>query len=194
MRKLLAGAALALSLAGCTQVVEPPPPTDAELATYIREQQDLLWFEYGSLDLERPEAKSELVASDSSSGDVAQCGASQIIVDEESGVATVTALPSSETALYECQAAQIPYPTDVEYYTPAQLGAIYDYFRDSLVPCLQVQGLDVGVAPSRDEFVGVAGSIPWDPYTELGADLPPSRAAEIRARCAALPDADFLSP
>ena len=192
MRKLLAGAALALSLAGCTQVVEPPPPTDAELATYIREQQDLLWFEYGSPQFARPTVESVLVALNSGADD--RCIGSQVNMVEMEGEVLVTVLPTSETAFFECEAARIPYPTDVEYYTPAQLGAIYDYFRDSLVPCLQVQGLDVRVAPSRDEFVGVAGSIPWDPYTELGADLPPSRAAEIRARCSALPDADFLSP
>lgn len=192
MRKLLAGAALALTLAGCTQIAEPPLPTEAELDTYIREQQDLLWFEYGSPQLERPTVESVLVALNSSADD--RCSGSQTSLVEVEGEALVTVLPASETAIFECLAARIPYPTDVEYYTPAQLGAIYDYFRDSLVPCLQVHGLDVGTAPSRDEFVGVAGSIPWDPYSELGADLPPSRAQVIRQQCPALPDAEFLDP
>ena len=195
MRKLLAGAVLALTLAGCAQVAEPPQPTDAELDTYILEQQDQLWFEFGSLELERPAVESVLVAPNKYNDAETRCsaGAASTIVSGEA-VILPTSWEVSETAQYECHAAIIPFPTDVEYYTSAQLGAIYDYFRDSLVPCLQVQGLNVGVAPSRDEFVGAAGSIPWDPYTELGADLPPSRAAQIHDRCAALPDADFLSP
>ena len=190
MRNLLTGAVLALSLAGCLPVAEPSEPTDAELDAYIREQQDLLWYEYGSPQSERPDVQAVLVTSDSR----LSCGRASSAIDVNTGAVTATTLPPSETALYECHAAQIPYPTNLRYYTPAQLGAVYDYFRDSLVPCLQAQGLHVAVAPTRDEFTGVAGAIPWDPYYELGADLPPSRAQLIRQRCPAMPDADFLDP
>ena len=193
MRKLLAAAVLALALAGCTQVAEPPEPTDAELDAYIQQYQDQQWYAYGSPQMERPELQSVLVTSGNYT-DVA-CGTGvSVVIEVNTGAVSVTTLPSSETALYECNTAQIPYPTNLGYYTPAQLGAVYDYFRDSLVPCLQAQGLHIAVAPTRDEFAGVAGSIPWDPYFELGADLPPSRAQLIRQQCPAMPDADFLDP
>jgi len=195
MRKLLAGAVIALSLAGCAQVAEPPQPTDAELDAYIREQQDQLWYEYGSPQFERPVVPSVLVEPNKYNDPDASCGAGVLtLVDADGGIMSVTPVLSSEIAQYECRVGQMPYPADIAYYTPAQLGFIYDYFHDVLVPCLQTQGLSVGFTPTREEFTAAAGTVPWDPYTDLGADLPPSRADEIRLRCAAMPDADFLEP
>lgn len=195
MRKLLAGAVIALSLTGCAQVDEPPQPTDAELDAYIREQQDLLWYEYGSPQFERPVVQSVLVEPNEYNDLNASCGAGVLtVVDADGGIVSVTPVLSSEIEQYECRVGQMLYPADVDYYTPAQLGFIYDYFHDVLVPCLQTQGLSVGFTPTREEFTAAAGTVPWDPYTQLGANLPPSRADEIRLRCAAMPDADFLEP
>ena len=192
MRNLLTGAVLALSLAGCLPVAEPSEPTDAELDAYIREQQELLWYEYGSPQFERPLVESQLVGVNKYNDPDEICGAGVVTVIDDGAVISVTAVPASETAQYECQAAAIPYPAEIGYYTPAQLGFIYDHYRDVLVPCLQAQALDVAIAPTREQFVAVAGSIPWDPYSELGADLPTSRATEILQRCPALPYAAFL--
>jgi hypothetical protein len=195
MRKLLAAAVIALALAGCTQVAEPPQPTDAELDAYILEQQDRQWYEYGSPQFVRPEVQSQLVEPNKYNDPDESCGAGVVsIIDIDGGIVSVTAVPSSETAQYECHVAQISYPSSVEYYTSDQLGFLYDYYRDVLVPCLQMQGLVVTYAPTREEFSSAPGLVPWDPYTQLGADLPPSRAAEIHQRCAALPTADFLDP
>ena len=195
MRKLLAGAVIALSLAGCAQVAEPPQPTDAEFDAYIREQQDLLWYEYGSPQFERPAVESEVADFDDpvETGGCEMSSASMVII-ADTGVVETKLRVIAETAQYQCLVAALPYPSVIGYYTPAQLGFLYDYFHDVLVPCLQAQGLSVGFTPTREEFTAAAGTVPWDPYTELGADLPPSRADEIRLRCAAMPDADFLEP
>ena len=104
MRKLLAGAVLALTLAGCTQIVEPPPPTDAELATYIREQQDLLWFEYGSPQFARPTVESVLVALNSGADD--RCIGSQTSMVDP---------PAQLGAIFRARCAALP---DADFLSP----------------------------------------------------------------------------
>jgi len=199
MRNLLAGAVVALTLAGCAHVSEPPPLTQAEIDAYVDQEQAAQWFYFAAEGWEQPEVDSRLVGwSDYTRSTDCQDAVYQRILpvylsdisDERS--AQIDRELSNE--LFACQVALILYPDEVEYYTTAQLSFIYDYYRDILVPCLQTQGLDVGYVPPREEFAGEAGFAPWDPYSELGADLPPSRATEIRQRCPALPDADFLEP
>lgn len=186
MRKPLAGALIALTLAGCAPVTEPPPPTDAELAQYVAEQQAMQWYFLAPVEYEQPAAFTELVRADDFVRRATDCSTLSQQQDES--------LRHYLDESFTCQVALMLYPTEVAYYTPAQLDFIYGYFKDSLVPCLQLQGLDVGYAPSRDEFTGQAGIIPWDPYSELGAALPPSRADEITQRCPPMPTASFIGP
>lgn len=200
MRKLLAGAVIALTLAGCAHVTEPPPLTDAELDAYVQQQQALQWSYFATPGWEQPEVESRLVSWSDFSNTNSSC-----MDREQQRLASTDLNALSERELSEfdedfqeaqfrCQTAVILYPDEIDYYTTAQLGFIYDYYRDVLIPCLQLQGLDVGVAPTREEFAGVPGFLPWDLYSGLGADLPPSRAYEIIQRCPPLPRAAFLEP
>lgn len=188
MRKLLLAGAIALSLTGCSlALAEPPPPEGAELQGYIAEQQRRIptaeVLSDGEVDFSLNgtsclEHAQEFLAS----VDVTSITDEQVVLVSE----------QFEQEMVNCEAGVIVDPNAGGYFSAAQLDYVYDYFQDSLVPCLQLQGLNVGYAPSRAEFATAAGWIMWDPYSELGAAVPPSRSEEIRSRCPEYPPAGFL--
>jgi hypothetical protein len=189
MKTVLLAGAIALGLAGCTLVAaEPPPPEGAELAGYIAEQQR-----------QAPQAVQlggDAVVDFSLNGtsclDHAQQFLARIDVTSISDDEVLRVSEQFDNEMVSCESGLVLDPNDGGYFSAAQLDYVYDYFQDSLVPCLQLQGLDVGFAPSRAEFAASSGWIVWNPYSELAADLPPSRSAEIRERCPELPPAEFL--
>ena len=165
MRYLLAGAVLLLALAGCA-VPTPTPLTDDELDAYAYEMQGRALYDMGG-EL-RPTIEPTFVAADEME----------------------QALNDCELSAAECAVTYIYYPEDLGYLSGSELGYVYDYYASELVPCLATQGLDVGYAPTRAEF-SYAGWMSWDPYSELGANLPPSRAEAIRAQCPPYPPMPF---
>lgn len=86
-------------------------------------------------------------------------------------------------ALYTC-IGEYPVRSDYSAYANhAQLEFLYDYFQDSLIPCIESSGYDVpNTAPARDEFVAYTVAPKWNPYkvmteratTELLERCPPS--------------------
>jgi hypothetical protein len=189
MKTVLLAGAIALSLAGCTLVAaEPPPPEGAELTGYIAEQQRRapLAVEVGG------DGVVDFSLNGSSCLEHAQQFLASIDVTTITDEEVVLISKQFDEEMVNCEARPLLDANAGGYFSAAQLDYVYDYFQDSLVPCLQTQGLDVGVAPSRAEFAGSAGWIRWDPYSELGAAVPPSRSAEIRERCPEYPPAEFL--
>lgn len=89
-----------------------------------------------------------------------------------------------QRALDECVAR---YPAESAfsvYPSSAQLEQLYDYYRDTLVPCLAAHGfVSQGEAPSREEFTAARGQRRWTPYDALETRPPDA----VRQRCAALP-------
>lgn len=68
--------------------------------------------------------------------------------------------------LYVCTSRFPLHPSFYGLYTESQLDAIYDYYEESLVPCMQASGIDVRGVPTRAEFVGnppAMGSV-WSPF------------------------------
>jgi hypothetical protein len=196
MRYVLLSGVIALSLAGCTlTVAEPPPPQGAELQGYIEEQQRRIPDASQSIEFSvGPEATGVIEVSLNGSNclDRAQAFLSSIDVTTLTDDEVVRISAQYEAEMIDCENGVLLEPNEGGYFSAAQLDYLYDYFQDSLVPCLQLQGLEVGFAPSRSEFASSAGWIRWDPYSELGATLPPSRSAEIRSRCPEYPPAEFL--
>ena len=93
-------------------------------------------------------------------------------------------------ALYTC-IGEYPVQADFSSYAnEAQLGYLYDYFRDSLVPCLATEGYTVpGAAPTREQFTRFTVEPRWNPYNALE-----SRPTEgVRERCPASPFAGGLT-
>ena len=93
-------------------------------------------------------------------------------------------------ALYTC-IGQYPVQADFSAYAnKAQLEYLYDYFRNSLVPCLAARGYIVpGTAPSREEFTELTVQPRWNPYNAL--QKVPTEA--VRESCPASPFAAGLT-
>jgi hypothetical protein len=63
----------------------------------------------------------------------------------------------------------LSFPIDPKYTTPLtdqQLGALYDYNLNTLVPCLEAEGYEVPDAPSKTTFIDTFLSDPWYPYAD----------------------------
>ena len=93
-------------------------------------------------------------------------------------------------ALYTC-IGHYPVQADFSAYAnKAQLEFLYDYFRDSLIPCLAAEGYVVpGTAPSREQFSEFTVEPRWNPYNAL-LHTP---TAAVRERCPASPFAAGLT-
>lgn len=164
-------AGLLLSLAGCATQAVPQSLSPQELREYIEATQELQWFYSDRTTQTRPDVRAQLVKAPDFDDVMRAC------------------IRARELTEAQCAMTYLQYPSDVGYLGRAQLGYIYDYFADSLVPCLAGHGLAMTYVPTRDEFTVAAGYIWWDPYGQLGADLPPSRAAAIIADCPRYPAA-----
>ena len=95
-------------------------------------------------------------------------------------------------ATYTCE---LQYPVDLRYaqaFTRTQLRIIYAYYRDTLIPCLQDQGLDIEQLPSEETYVeGVTtGTAEWTPYDAV--DLASMDTSMLNKACPPLPAADVL--
>jgi len=171
MRNLLAGAVIALTLAGCAvQSQHPASLSEAEFAEYAGSMQEMSWYEVSGE--RRPVVQPTVVPMDDMEQSRNGCMAANQISDEE------------------CLVTFIYTPEDIGYLSSSELDYVYDYYVSELVPCLALQRLSLGFAPTRAEFSS-AGWISWDPYTELGADLPPSRTEAIFEACPPYPPMPF---
>lgn len=68
--------------------------------------------------------------------------------------------------LYTCLSRFPVHPSFYGLYAPGQLEAMYDYYQDTLVPCMEASGVSVRAVPTREDFVGkppVLGGT-WNPY------------------------------
>lgn len=171
MRNLLVGAAVALSLAGCAvQAQHPAPLAGEDRGEYLREMQDRAWYDVGGD--ARPQVEPTPVPGEELERVFDEC------------------LAAAQLSREECSLSFVAEPADIGYLSSSELNYVYDYYASELVPCLATQGLNVGYAPPRSEFA-VAGWMRWDPYSELGAELPPSRADAIREACPPYPPMPF---
>jgi len=100
----------------------------------------------------------------------------------------------SAEALYRCL---VMYPLDPLYLRPLsdrQLRTLYDYYKETLVPCLESKGFDVGPVPSWEFFI--ANTNPrWDPYRQLKpvrSGLSLAEFRDLRKSCPPLPPTEDL--
>lgn len=190
-RALLVSACLALTLTSCSAEHPPEAPQapvadDATARHMIQQANDAAWEQLHRIfpELERPEVEQRRVVSAAEWDAVhAQC------VTEMGFSATVMAgggvsygqIPDEQAeaqnlAVYICQ---VRYPRDPSYLLPLtadEAAYVYDYYEDTLVPCLAARGHEVEM-PSTSVFherLKTEG-VPWSPYQELhevaGAEL-----------------------
>jgi hypothetical protein len=195
MRNLLAGAVVALTLAGCA----PAPVT--EPLTGLSDEEEQLYAQSYALrwsGIEVGDAPSvDVVAYIPSAG----WGTAVSGCMNAAGYADYTATPGGmtyparndadeERALYTC-IGRYPVQADFSSYAnKAQLEYLYDYFRDSLIPCLAAEGYVVpGQAPTREQFSEFTVQPRWNPYNAL-LTMP---TTAVRERCPASPFAAGLT-
>jgi hypothetical protein len=90
----------------------------------------------------------------------------------------------ADYAKYICT---MQYPVDASsagFLSDAQVGYLYDYFADRLVPCLRLLGYDVGFAPDRQYFVDhyYAGAH-WTPYRYAKPAITDADWSHVDYRC-----------
>lgn len=200
VRSALAVLMVTLLLSGCGSTPEPstssgPKLSDAE-EQLIQESLDSSWWLVVTLYPEavRPEVERvRLVAQSDRPTAIADCLTEQgydVLVDWQGSISTTRADEAYHVAFYTCEAM---YPLYPEYLVPlsnAQLEHLYDYFLDTLKPCLEAEGYGTPPAPSLQQFLEAyndGGG--WNTYAEVAAaGLPPGEWARINAECPQIPD------
>jgi hypothetical protein len=181
MRGVLAAiAVLLLLLTGCT-AAQPPRPVGEDFAAILAERADAVWQLTSLSDSSRPavqlgQAHDQFTAASLFSSCMASRGWPHYFARVNGyGYRAVQLAETAEERIdwYECFAA---YPVDSEYtmQSAAQFDLVYDYFKDTLIPCLHAQGYSVTDAPSRLQFRTTWDGwgdplfpFVWNPYYDL---------------------------
>ncbi len=180
---------VALALTGCAAAPAPTADERAEVATYVRQQLDAAWRGDGRNT--RPATVQPLFYLPNGWGFRMQ----QCMID--SGYSNFNYFEGDgkrhgeeSLAWYACLTKYPTYDTIFSEPSVEQLGELYSYYTDLLVPCLLSKGVPVDGVPTREEFLsggeGQPGS--WNPY--LAAPPPASigLAALLLEQCPAYPE------
>ncbi len=156
-----------LVLTGCT-APQPPAPVGGDYAVILAERADTVWQMTGLSDELRPtieigQARDQFTAASLFSSCMASRGWPDYFSRSTGyGYRAIQLATTDEERLgwYGCFVA---YPVDSEYtmQSVAQFDLVYDYFQDTLIPCLDEQGYAISDAPTRLEFRTV-----WDGFTD----------------------------
>ena len=185
---------LALGLTGC--VAAPPTITETELAAHNAQLLAKTWQRTG-LAGDAPTVTAVLIDNDEDwsqalfeclqGGTAADNSGMEFNSSDGYGLMPSpgsTADPDeAQRDFYVC-VARYPRPYDPrDLISAAQLDYIYDYFADSLVPCMLDHGYVIEVAPTRVEFHDLAGG--WHPYGTLPAVIGGRALTDVRELCGA---------
>lgn len=171
---------VALLLAGCASPV-PERGDGYDYAVIVHERLDSVWAQTGLPDSARPAIEpgptvNQFLAASSFAACMAERGwpdySSSDIGYSYQDISLVDSDPE-RLDWYECFAA---FPVDSRYTLRSvdEFDFLYDYYQDTLIPCLAENGHPVTAAPSRLEFrtSWKQWSDPlfpflWNPYYEL---------------------------
>ena len=192
---MAAVALVALSLSGC--VAEPPPgPSDEDVAAFNQRLLDETWANTGLEGrAERPEvSQGAALDEDEWSTSMAACMADGGIpsfgtsYSAEAGFEFVAANGSQDVTdavqlqFYDCIARHPMIPGGFyEVLTDDQLNYIYDYYKKTLVPCMIMNGFTPTTAPTRVEFLAIAGQ--WSPYYSVDVGISSAQYEDIERIC-----------
>ena len=165
MRAVAVACATVLMLTGCVQVVQPPAPETDNAArdAYAEQWIDSMWSN-STIPDQRPADIAVTFVKQGEWGPAVQA------CMEESGYAGYVgqgdSLSWSGPEISEAEeltrlVCMSTYQSDPQILSAAQLGYLYDFYRDSTVPCLELAGVEVVDAPSRAEFIESGGG--WFP-------------------------------
>lgn len=110
-------------------------------------------------------------------GNISECLESRGVVSfqvAEDGTVTLSRLDQDNgfgrQSIFICH-AHFPRTQDLSrFLSPSQASVLYDYYIDSLRPCLLTKGHGISTPPSRKRFLEqVSTSDPWTPYVAIVA-------------------------
>ena len=163
---------LALLLTGCAAQPAPGPAAEDPLLAQYLEQH---WKEFSvrHSDVERPEvAVVAVMNAEEYPAQLVSClheeGFPEVTLDPLGGIGYEgSQLDAYDLAMYICESR---YPIDPRYTQPLtdeQLGKLYDYYANELVPCIEREGYTAPEAPTRQYFIDHFSDAPWRPYSEV---------------------------
>ena len=165
MRSLAVACATVLMLTGCVQVAHPPAPETDNAARdrYVEQAIDMMWSGSTIAD-QRPADLPVTFVKRGEWGPAVQACMEKGGYTGYTGQGDSLAWTGSDTREGEEFTRLVCMSTfqgDPGILSAAQLGYLYDFYRESTVPCLELAGLDVVDAPSRAEFIESGGW--WSP-------------------------------
>lgn len=189
---IAAGVVASILLAGCAESRSAPAGglSSDELAAYRDYVGGQMWDLTGLPAELRPEVQPQIVGVEQWSSALGAC--EHLAHQGEASGASPQDIVVSE---YQCRMKYQLSGADLGLLNEAQLDYLYDYYQDTLVPCLLTRGVDLPVVLTRDEAVDVGrfGALPWNPYSEIARfDVGILDEAGILDACPAFPsDAVF---
>lgn len=163
-RVIVAVAASTLLLAGCAETRQAPPSgvSDAELAEYHDYMGSRMWEFTGLPQSMRPEVVPQIVEVEEWSERMEGCG-------DTGAVANAAGLQAAAILEYRCRMSYQLASERLGLLNEAQLDYLYDYYQDTLVPCLRIRGVELPEILTRDEAVDIGrfGAFPWNPYNAM---------------------------
>ena len=158
-----AATSMMLLLVGCADVRKAPPSgvSETELESYRSLVDDQTWLYSGlAADYTQPVVdRIELNVDDWS----------EALRDCQQPIEQIADTEQALLAQYTCRAKFQLNAGALALLNTAQLDYLYDYYQDTLMPCLGLRGVALEAVPRREEVVDVArfGSYPWNPYDQL---------------------------
>lgn len=170
MGRALVALAVLLTLTACSTVAAPEPGLSAaERAVAQDRMRDIYWEISGLPDDQRPPDPTVVTVDpqDYASAFVSCMNEAGYDNYEASGGGYTYSWPeggepeSATLAKYVCDASMWA-DSYGGWYNTAQISYLYDYFEQTLVPCLAVYGAQLTEVPTRQQFEDMLGG--WHPY------------------------------
>ena len=193
--------AVVVLLVGCAQVEHAPQDdfSEAQLEQLHEQVGDVNWANLGYRDELRPQIDSFVVVSAADWWPLFQTCMdeagypgypNQTFNDGELDMAESQALSIAD---FSCQQQTLTDPVSSGYLSPAQADYAYDYYQQTLIPCLALRQVAVTDIPSRADFVESFGA--WSPYWSISLNFEDRHTREMLEACPAiapgLPDLGF---
>jgi hypothetical protein len=176
MGRALAALVALFALTGCVQAVPPPQAgfTDEQNLAMALDNSARMWASGPWSDLRPTDLQVTVVSAEEWPAAVVQCLADAGYTDYEvlgAGAGASISVTSNEISEKESLAQTVCLSSwqvtgeDNGVLNDAELGYLYDYYRESVVPCYELADIPVENAPSRAEFIESRGD--WAPYVVL---------------------------